>query len=633
METPTQDNQSQDYTTPTNQNNRPPEVAQIQPNINPTNSPNLPIVQPNPANTNRQMHHPQYMGDTPYQHFQQHHMTPIQEMLMNQVPNNYVHGQNVPTPNTWYPPQINYPNPTYLAPSPSHYYDQTVETSESYVDPRSVPLPSTVNTEQKSRPPSVVSVSSTSTMSTKQSSQPVPAPLNHQSHQINSNHQQHLMLQTIMDNQRLIQEMQHKLHALSKENSFLKQQHKTAPPTDMEDNMSVGTSTIATHNQEAFYQQMIEASKAQQAFYQKSDILSSNLKFPKFSGKSTTEFITWYDQVLSILAIPPWQSLYDKSANAVITEELADESLSMKLYSSLKLCIQGQAQSIMNTKTHLRGRGLEYLKTLHTIYRKKLTKVEIINKETEYNSLYRKDEESLDAFAARCLLIHQELKDNGGFVNNDGLRNRFIRGLGPDFSDIQKRLDNLPEAWNTLDIEELLNSARNHLHNILAIRSNNKQHKENTKVKDDKESEDKGGQKKPKPLVKPKKPHQEPTPTPTPHPEPQGFKTRQMNPDIRDSSRKMKTGKPGLKMIWKKEYFHMTNIIQRSNKETVYGTTQSITQVNIVRSSTHSYTNIPTNPKWANVSQSQSIHQPINQHLRVKWTISIYLHWSKPLTI
>jgi len=448
METHTQDNQSQDYTTPTNPNNQPP--VEVQPNIEPNPQPT-----PHPhqtTNDNRLHHHPQYVENTPYQNFRQHHMTPIQEMLMNQVPNNYIHGQNSTTPNVWYPPQIHQP---YFAPSPSHYYDQTA-TPSSYVDPRSVPLPPTVNTEQGSRPPSVVSVSSTSTMSTKQSCPPGPIPPNHQSHQINPNHQQHLMFQTIMDNQRLIQEMQHRLYALSNENALLKQQNKAAPPPDMEDTMSVGTSTIATHNQEAFYQQMIEASKAQQAFYQKSDILSSNLKFPKFSGKSTNEFITWYDQVLSILAIPPWQSLYDKSTNTVITEELADESLSMKLYSSLKLCIQGQAQSIMNTKTHLRGRGLEYLKTLHTIYRKKLTKVEIINKETEYNNLYRKNEESLDAFAARCLLIHQDLKDNGGFVNKDGLRTRFIRGLGPDFSDIQKRLDNLPAAWDTLDITFLL---------------------------------------------------------------------------------------------------------------------------------------------------------------------------------
>ena len=372
-------------------------------------------------------------------------------------------------------------------------------------------------------------------MSTNQSLPSVSVPINHQSSQMDPNQQQHMMLQAIMDNQRLIQDMQNKLHALSKENSFLKHQNKTKTTTEMDDTMSVGgTSTIATHNQEAFYQQMIEASKAQQAFYQKSDISSSNLKFPKFSGKSTTEFITWYDQVLSILAIPPWQSLYDKGTNAVIAEELADEPLSMKLYSSLKLCIQGQAQSIMNTKTHLRGRGLEYLKTLHTIYKKKLTKVEIINKETDYNNLYRKNEESLDAFAARCLLIHQELKDNGSFVNKDGLRTRFIRGLGPDFSDIQKRLDNLPEEWDTLNIEELLNTARNHLHNILAIRSNNRQHKENTKVKDEAEPDDKGGQKKPKPVPKAKKPHQDSTPKLPPNQEPQGFRTRQMNPDVRE---------------------------------------------------------------------------------------------------
>jgi len=209
----------------------------------------------------------------------------------------------------------------------------------------------------------------------------------------------------------------------------------------------------------------------------------------------------------------------------------------MKLYSSLKLCIQGQAQAIMNTKTHLRGRGLEYLKTLHTIYKKKLTKVEIINKETEYNNLYRLQDESLDAFAARCLSLHQELKDNGSFANRDGLRTRFIRGLGPDFSDVQKLLDNLPTEWNTLDIEELLTVARNHLNNILAIRSNNKQHKEQNKPKVEKEPEAKGGHEKPKPKPKPKKPLNTENQPQNANPD-TSFKTRQMNPDVREFIKK-----------------------------------------------------------------------------------------------
>jgi len=102
-----------------------------------------------------------------------------------------------------------------------------------------------------------------------------------------------------------MQDMQHKLNALSEKNGYLKQnQFMSASPNN--DVASVASSTMMNQQQNAFYQQMIAASKAQQAFYQKSDLSSSNVKFPKFSGKSTSEFITWYHQVLSIIAIPSW---------------------------------------------------------------------------------------------------------------------------------------------------------------------------------------------------------------------------------------------------------------------------------------------------------------------------------------
>jgi len=131
----------------------------------------------------------------------------------------------------------------------------------------------------------------------------------HQHQDVSPNVQQTKMLQALLDNQRIIQDMQQKIQALSTENSFLKQQRTQHPDIQIDDTLSLATPTAATHHQQAFYEQMITASKAQQAFFQKSDISSSNLKFPKFAGKFTTEFITWYDQVLSILAIPPWQSL------------------------------------------------------------------------------------------------------------------------------------------------------------------------------------------------------------------------------------------------------------------------------------------------------------------------------------
>ena len=475
----------------------------------------------------------------PYPTFNQQ-MPQIQNGMF--MPHQMAHMDNpyIGPPNMWINPtqmyQVNprIPNIHQLM---NNGYNNINPDSTRGMDPREIPLPESIsNRHSISRPPSVVSVMSNSTMSTRSQKLKSP-PNNHQHQDTSSNAQQAAMVQALLENQRIIQEMQHQLKVLSTENSFLKQQRHQHQDDQIDDVVSLSNSTAATQQQQAFYEQMIAASKAQQAFFQKSDISSTNLKFPKFSGKSTTEFVTWYDQVLSILAIPPWQSLYDKTTNRVIQENEAKESLSMKLYSSLKLCVQGQAQTIMNTKTHLRGRGLEYLKTLHTIYKKKLTKVEMINKESEYNNLYRLQDENLDAFAARCIFLHQELKDNGSFANRDGLRTRFIRGLGPDFSDVQKLLDNLPPEWDTLNIEELLTVARNHLNNILAIRSNNKQHKEQNKPKVEKEPEAKGGQEKPKPKPKAKKPPHTENQTQNTNPD-ASFKSRQMNPDIREFLKK-----------------------------------------------------------------------------------------------
>ena len=129
--------------------------------------------------------------------------------------------------------------------------------------------------------------------------------------------------------------------------------------------------------------------------------------FPKFAGKSSIKFTSWYEQILSTLAIPPRQSLYNKSENDIVNKSQATESLSQKLYSALQVFLQGETQTIMRAKHHLRGKDLAYLKALKSIYKQKLTKVEIINKEREYNSLFCKQDESLDSLAARRIALKQ----------------------------------------------------------------------------------------------------------------------------------------------------------------------------------------------------------------------------------
>ena len=393
--------------------------------------------------------------------------------IQNFVPHN-MYTQNQLDPHRFQHPLIqtgNYIDPRMIPLPPT--IDPRMIPLPQTIDPRMIPLPPTVVTQQHQHHqlPSVASVSSNSTMSSRQSYPP-----NQQSSHQSQNFD--MIMNTLIENQKQMQELQRQLIQI--------QMNRHTPSPIQSQLSSHVPKTESQHEpppadaQTLFFQQMLQTSRAQQDFFQKTEI-SASPKFPKFSGKSSSDFTSWYEQILSILAIPPWQKLYDPITNDVVEESDQVATLSQKLYSSLQISMQGEAQTIMRSKSHLRGKGLSYLKALKSIYKHKLSKVELITKETEYNSLFRKTDESIDSFAARCVALQQELRDNGSFVSQDGFRTRFIRGLGPDFSDVQKQLDNLPPEWDTFSIDELLNTARKHLHNVLAIRSNNRLHKEQNK--------------------------------------------------------------------------------------------------------------------------------------------------------
>ena len=265
---------------------------------------------------------------------------------------------------------------------------------QQHLDPRLVPLPPTIVAKPQNQIPSVASFSSASTMSSHQSQ------LQQQHHSVQynqSNTNFDMLMQTLLDNQKQMQQMHHQLMQLQLERSMHHQHLQQVLPPQMNIPHQYPTLTppVPLQNQSLqalFYQQMLEASKAQQEFFQKTE-MSSSIKFPKFSGKSSADFTSWYEQILSIIAIPPWQQLYDSATNDVVDESQAPTVLSQKLYSSLQVCMQGEAQTIMRDKTHLRGKSISYLKTLKSIFKHKLTKVELISKEVEYNSLFRKTDE------------------------------------------------------------------------------------------------------------------------------------------------------------------------------------------------------------------------------------------------
>jgi len=210
-------------------------------------------------------------------------------------------------------------------------------------------------------------------------------------------------------------------------------------------------------------------------------------KFPKLAGKSKNEFRLWYDQILSILASPGWSPLFDITTQSPVNEENANPSLSAKLYMSLKLCLNGDAQKIMMKKKGLNGKGITFLKTLKNAYDTSLSPVEVEEKHKEFLNLYRLKDESIDVYAARLMDLRIDLEDNGLTISDPNLKHRFIMGLGPIFTTIQQNLttNNLPPQWQTNDFEALIRIASSWLQSIASIRKQNEAYRQLVKPKPD----------------------------------------------------------------------------------------------------------------------------------------------------
>jgi len=236
--------------------------------------------------------------------------------------------------------------------------------------------------------------------------------------------------------------------------------------------------------------QLIENTKTQQSFLASNMNDSYDHRFPKFSGKPKEDFTTWYNQVLSVLATPKWSKLYDDATEEPIEETDAPPDLSKKLYMKLVLALDGEAQLVMMSKPHLRGKGLSYLKTLKTTYKRVLSDPQSIIKEQEFARPIRGQDESVNAFAARLIQTRKDLSEHVT-ISDDRMRLRFIMGLGAQFSQIQTNLKNLPN-WHTTNIEDLIVEANEHLQTVSAIREQNKLHKKDPPKKPDQKKPEDG---------------------------------------------------------------------------------------------------------------------------------------------
>jgi len=200
------------------------------------------------------------------------------------------------------------------------------------------------------------------------------------------------------------------------------------------------------------------------------------ITFPKFSGK---DFHAWYDSIISILSSPSWKELYDATTDDAIAVE-PETDASAELYTSIKSCLQGDAQTTMLNKKGVRGKGIEFLQLIKATFDPKLSTVERDSKQREFLTIARNKDESVDTYGARCITIKEELRNNGIVTTQAELKTRFIMGLGPEFTTIKTALNeqNLPPKWETDNIETLFRVASSYLNTQKSIQLQNAQYKE-----------------------------------------------------------------------------------------------------------------------------------------------------------
>jgi len=206
-------------------------------------------------------------------------------------------------------------------------------------------------------------------------------------------------------------------------------------------------------------------------------------KFPKFHEKGKKEFKTWYDQVLAILACPPWSNVFKNiETKELKTDEEISSSISSKLFASLRLSVTGNAEKLMMTKKQAWGKGLLYLSILKSTYKETLYQADLLQKETEFSNLFIQQQETIDDFASRCIELKDQLHDHGIYTPPASFKTRFIMGLGPLFTDIQQvQEEDLPKRWQTMDIQSLVQAANVFKDEKLAVHDRNKLYRQQIK--------------------------------------------------------------------------------------------------------------------------------------------------------
>ena len=406
-----------------------------------------------------------------------------------------------PLPRTFNPPQMH--------PFTPIYHSSTISPQGSI----NLPNPIAVNQEDQSMHSSVTSFNTGTNVRENATYMELQNQINimkHDKERFETNNR--LLLQQVLEGQKQIQNIYSQMSSLTHLNHTLAQQLQAAknensnptnpPPDSSSQSIPVAPPSVVqetstqqttqfpstTINQStSLNQALLDMLQAQKGYFEnKVDTTSLLTKFPAFTGKSSTEFRTWYDKILSILATPPWTSVFqDVNEKLLHTDDMISSDLSSKLYSKLRTSLTGNAEKVMMSKPEVWGKGLLYLATLKVTYQEKLQRGDILRKREEFSAMMQTSKETIDDFGARCIFLRKQLVDHGLVISLSELKDTFIMGLGPLFTRIQQSQESeLPPQWQTTEIQLLINAAKSFKASVEAVRERNKKFTQIQKSKD-----------------------------------------------------------------------------------------------------------------------------------------------------
>ena len=138
-------------------------------------------------------------------------------------------------------------------------------------------------------------------------------------------------------------------------------------------------------------------------------------------------------------------------------------------------------------KSETWGKGLLFLQILRQSYKIQLHRADLLKKEKEYSLPFQTPSKTINDFAARCIQLCNLLVENGVSTSVSGLRDRFLMGLCPLFTEIQQTsYEDRPLRWQTDDIQTLINITVSYKDEKLAVRERNRLFNETNRTVDKK---------------------------------------------------------------------------------------------------------------------------------------------------